>query len=123
MATASPASACKTAAGFLAILKNQATHDLAMPGAPLRTYNTFAADLEAVLTLCATEAPTVDHCAKIEDFLGDVANALLDGDLFPEAPRYWKQAFIDAIELAGMACADVTGSLAGLKAETGAALH
>ena len=111
MTTTSPTIACNTAAKFLAILKNQATHELTMPDASIRVYRAFVRQLDDTLALCASKAPSVDDCAEIEAFLSDVANAVLDGGMFPEAPRYWKQAFFDAIEIAGMACADVTGSL------------
>lgn len=123
MTTASPATACKTAAAFLAILKNQATHDLAMPGASLCAYSAFIADLDAAMALCETEAPSIDECTAIESFLGDVANAVLDGALFPKAPRHWKQAFLDAIEIAGIACAEITGSLKSLEQVTGVTVH
>jgi|SRR6185369_3406254 len=109
-----PVAACETVAAFLVILTDQATHELAMPDASLMTYRAFVAYLNTAMALCELEAPTVDDCAEIEDFLSNVANAVLDGELFPEAPRNWKQAFIDAIEFAGMTCAEVTGSLKGL---------
>lgn len=115
--------ACKTAAALLAILKNRAMHDFAMPGAPLCAYSAFIADLDAAVALCETEIPSIDDCTAIESFLGDVANAVLDGVLFPEAPRYWRQALLDAIEIAGMACAEITGSLKGQEVVTGVVVH
>lgn len=118
-----PVAACMTVAEFLAILKDQATHTLAMPDASPRAYRAFAAVLDSTMALCGIDAPTLDDCAEIEEFLGYVAIAVLDGKLFPDAPRLWKQAFLDAIEYAGIACAQVTGSLKGQEPENSLTVH